>query len=113
MACRREWLDTLARANGTWKRMKPLPYPQLLASWRPSERNGVRVFLAERTNQGDKFFRPCRIAFDVGLEVVKADRRLQDNTRREPYVAPAGFRFVGPLCHLDSQFSLFARIVPQ
>ena len=60
--------------------------------WHPSESDGARAFLAERADQGHKFFGPFRIALSVGLELVKADRWFQDHARWEAYLVPASFR---------------------
>src|ERR1700694_5767753 len=60
--------------------------PQVL--WSPSETDGPGAFLTEGPYKGYKFFRALRIIFGASLQVFGAHRRLEDDARRKPYLAP-------------------------
>ena len=66
------------------------------------ESDRPRAFLAKRPDQCHKLLRAFRVMFDVGFQIFYADRRLEDNASRKPYVIRACFRSLGPLWHVNS-----------
>ena len=78
------------------------------AHWSPLERYGTGAVPTKRPDQGHELFRPVRIEFGVGLQVLRADRRLEDNAGWKQYLVLSSLcprRCFRSLRHLSSQSS--------
>ena len=84
-------------------------YPHLLVLWRPSKSDRAGVFLPKRPDQCHEFFRPFRVMFGVGLEILGAERRFKHEASWKPDLLAARFPFFSLPWHFD--FSLAQTIL--